>query len=188
MDPVGREAGREDRDGDEEPSKASGPGVAEHQPPVGGNVRAADLDGAVHVLGFVDGRDQVFQKVVYGDGLDAGVDPLWADHNGEALHQVANHLEGDAAGADDDGGAELGDGNAAFPQGLAGFLSGAKVGRKVGLGVSEAAEVDDAVDASLLGGYAEVAGGLQVQFLKAGGPCHAVDEVVGAIDALQGFR
>ena len=101
---------------------------------------------------------------------------------------MANHLEGDAAGADDDGGAELGDGNAAFPQGLAGFLSGAKVGRKVGLGVSEAAEVDDAVDASLLGGYAEVAGGLQVQFLKAGGACHTVDEVVGAIDALQGFR
>ena len=97
---------------------------------------------------------------------------------------MANHLEGDAAGADDDGGAELGDGNAAFPQGLAGFLSGAKVGRKVGLGVSEAAEVDDAVDASLLGGYAEVAGGLQVQFLKAGGASDAVNEVVGAVDAM----
>ena len=59
MDPVGREAGREDRDGDEEPSKASGPGVAEHQPSIGGNVCAADLDGAVHALGFVEGRDQV---------------------------------------------------------------------------------------------------------------------------------
>ena len=75
-----------------------------------------------------------------------------------------------------------------FRRVLAGFLSGAKVGRKVGLAVSEAAEVDDAVDASLLGGYAEVAGGLQVQFLKAGGASDAVNEVVGAVDALQGFR
>ena len=75
-------------------------------------------------------------------------------------------------------------GYAAFPQGLAGFLSGAKVGRKVGLGVSEAAEVDDAVDASLLGGYAEVSSGLKVQFLKAGGASDAVNEVVGAVDAM----
>ena len=85
------------------------------------------------------------QHVADGDRLDARVDPPRADHHGHALGEVADHLEREAAGADDHGGAELRDGHAGLAQRVAGLLPRAQVGREVGGRVAEAAEVDDAL-------------------------------------------
>ena len=123
--PIGGEARRENGDGNHSPAETAGVGVAQHQAAIGGDVCAADFDDAAFALGLVEGGDQVCEEVVDGDGLDAGVDPLGANHNRQAFGQVADHFEGDAAGADDDGGAEFGDGDAAFAQRLAGVLAGA---------------------------------------------------------------
>ena len=55
------------------------------------------------------------------------------------------------------------------------------------MGVAESAQVDNAPDSRIFGGLAEVAGGLEVEFLEAGGAGDAVDEVVGGVDALERF-
>ena len=162
MDPVGGESGREDRDGNHEPAEASGVGVSEHEAAIGGGVCAADFDGLTFATGLIEGGDEVVEKVVDGDGLDAGVYPFGADHDGESFGKVSNHLEGYAAGADDNGGAELGDGDAAFAKSLASMLAGAQVGGEIGLRVAESAEIDDALDACVPGGFAEVACGFEV--------------------------
>jgi hypothetical protein len=63
----------------------------------------------------VQGRDQVVEHVADGDGLDAGVDPAGTHHDRHALGEVADHLERERPGADDDRGAELGDGDTGLP-------------------------------------------------------------------------
>ena len=86
--------------------------------------------------------------------------------------------------ADDDGGAELGHGDAGLAEGVTRLLARAEVLGEPGCRVTEAAEVDDAADASVAGGLGEGAGRADVRFAEAVAPGHAVHEVVGAIDAL----
>ena len=59
---------------------------------------------------------------------------------------------------------------------------------KVGLRVTKAAEVNDAVDPRLLRGPAKVPGGSKVHLIEAGAAGHAVDEVVGNVYAGQCLR
>ena len=81
------------------------------------------------------GGEEVGEGVADGDGLDGVVDPLGGDHGGEAFGEVADHLEGGGAGADDGPGAELGDGEVvgedAADLGAAGEVGGG-VGRRSG--------------------------------------------------------
>ena len=181
VDPVRRERRREHGHRLQVPRETAGVGVAEHHVAVGEHVRAADLHHPARARGHVEGRDQVLEEVVDGDGLHARVHPLRADHHRQTLGEVADHLERDAAGADHDGGAELRDRHAGLAQRLAGLLSRAQVSREVGGGVAEAAEVDDAAHAGLGGGAAEGPRRGEVTLVEALAPRHGVHEVVGHV-------
>ena len=183
--PVRRQGRREHRHRLQVPPEAARSRVPEHHLAVREHVGAADLDDATGALGHVERRDQVAQQVVDGDGLHARVHPLRADHHRQALGEVADHLERDAARADHDRGAELGDGDPGLAQRLAGLLARAKVTRQVGRGVAQAAEVDDASDAGRGRGAAEGPRRGQVALAIALAPGHGVHEVVGHADAGQ---
>ena len=130
------------------------------------------------------GSLQIRQHVADGDGLHARVDPFGRDHDRQAFGQVTHHLERDAPRADDDGGAELGDGDARARQRLAGLLPRGQVPRHPLAPRPESAQIDDVPDPSGAGGLREVLGGQQVAVFEArfGGP-HRMDEVVGGVDA-----
>ncbi len=126
-------------------------GIAEHHLSVGEHIEATDLDDAARTAGsgYVERGDEISQQVIHGDGLDARVDPLWADHHRQTLGEIADHLERDAAGAYDHRRAELGDGHAGLAQSLARLLPRAQVLREVGGGIAEPAEIDQVAHAGL---------------------------------------
>ena len=180
--PVRRQLRREHRHRLQVPPKTPSTRVAEHHLPVGEHVGAAHLDHATGALRHVERRHQVLQQVVDGDGLHARVHPLRADHHGDSLREVADHLERDAAGADDHGGTELGDRHARLAQRLTRLLARAQVLREVGGGVAEPSEVDDAAHAGVGRGAAEGPRRGQVALVEPLPPRHGVHEVVRDVD------
>ena len=155
-DPVGRQPRRQQGDRDDEPVGEPGDrGVALHHLAVGEDLGAADVERAVDVGGHRRAADEVPQHVADRDGLDAGADPARGDHHGEALGEVAQHLEGRGARSQDDRRAQHGRGDAAGEEDLADLLAGVEVPRQqLALGV-EAAEVDDPAHAHLARGPGE---------------------------------
>ena len=170
MDPVRRQHRSEHRHRLQAPAQTARLRVAEHHVAVGAHVGAADLDHAAGALRHVQGLHEVPQQVVHADGLHLRVHPLRADHHRQTLGEVADHLEGDAPGPHDDGGAELGDRHAGLTQRVAGLVARAQMVGDVGLGVAEAAEVDDAADAGVGGGAGEAPRRRDVALVEAA-PC-----------------
>ena len=91
--------------------------------------------------------------------------------------------------ADHDGGAELRDRHAGLAQRLAGLLPRAQVLGEVGGGVAEAAEVDDAAARRrAAAALPKALAAAEVALAEALAPGHAVHQVVGDADAVQGRR
>jgi hypothetical protein len=135
-------------------------------------------------------RDQVADQVVPVNRLAGGVDPPRADHERQTLDQLDHHLEGSAAGAEDDPGAQLGHRDAARPEDLADLPAALEVlggDRRV---VPEAPEIDDPLDARRPRGIGKA---LRCRPLLLGqSPAsrrarpHGVDKVVRDPDPLEG--
>lgn len=189
-DPVAGEPRGEDGDGQDEPlGQPVDAGVAAHHVEVGEDVGAADVEGAADLGGHAGAADQVAQYVADGDGLDPGAHPAGGDHHGQSFGQVAEHLEGGRAGADDDGGAEHRGGDAGVQEDASDLGAGAQMGREVPVGNAargESAQVDDAADAGGAGLLGEVPGGQAVGVLEVPPGAEGVHEVVGDVHVLQG--
>ena len=89
------------------PADADLPRVLPHQLLVGDRVGAADLEYRAALELDVERRDQVGEHVLDRDRLRCRAHPARRDHHGQALDQLANHLEGEAARADHDRRPEL---------------------------------------------------------------------------------
>ena len=162
--------GGEERHRDQPAPQPPLPGVLEHDVAVGHDVGTADLVHALRPRRQVAGREHVGDEVVDGDRLGAHVHPPRTDHHGQALHERAHHLVGEAAGSDDDGRAQLHDGDPARPEHVPGLLPAAEVLRQLGLvRRPQAAEVDDPAHARRVGRLPEVTGGGLVQGREARG-------------------
>ncbi len=180
----------EDRDGEDQAfGQSVDDGVAAHHVEVREDLGAADVEGAADVAGHPGTADQVAQHVADGDGLDAGAHPARGDHHGQPLGEVAEHLEGRRAGADDDGGAEHGGGDPGVEEDAPYLGAGAQVGREGVAGDpagGESAQVDDAAHAGGAGLLGEGARGPAVGLLEVAPGAQGVHEVVGDVDALHG--
>ena len=75
--------------------------------PVGDAVGPADLDDPAPVEVELDRLDEVVEHVLDRDRLGQGPHPARRDHDRQPVDQRADHLEGGAAGADDDRRAQL---------------------------------------------------------------------------------
>ena len=153
---------------------------------VGQHVRAADLDDAPGARGRVQRGDQVVEHVANGDGLNARVEPARADHHRQALGQVADDFERQAAGAHDHWRAKLRHRHAGFAQHGAGFLARTQMFGEGSVGVAQAAQIDDALDASRFGGRRKIPRGQHIPLLEVAPARHAVDQVERHLHALQG--
>jgi hypothetical protein len=138
--PVG-EARCHDRHRDHQAPQAAQPGVRSHHVAIGQHVGATDLDDA-RDLGVVGRPDQVVEHVADADGLAARGHPAGGDHDGQPLGEMAEDLERGAAGADDHGGAELGDGHAVRGQLGARRVAAGQMVRQARGVVTETAEED----------------------------------------------
>lgn len=180
----------EDRYGqDETPGQPVDPGVAAHHVEVGEDVGAADVEGAADLGRHAGAADQVAQYVADADGLDPGAHPAGGDHHGQSLGQVAEHLEGGRARADDDGGTEHRGGDPGVQEDAPDLCAGAQMGREVPVGNparGESAQVDDAADAGGAGLLGEVPCGQSVGVLEVAPRAEGVHEVVGDVHVLQG--
>ena len=156
--------------------------VPEHHLAVGEDVGAADLDDPTGACRGVEAGRKVLEHVADRDGLHARVDPARADHHRQTFGEIADHLERQAAGADDHGGAHLGHRDAAAAQRRACLLARAQVLGEVALRVAEAAEVDDAADAGSGRRRAELPRQPDVPLPIALRSLEAVDEVVRDVD------
>lgn len=189
-DPVAGQPRGEDRYGQDEPlGQPVDAGVAAHHVEVGEDVGAADVEGSADLGRHPGAADQVAQHVADGDGLDTGAHPAGGDHHGQPLGQVAEHLEGGRAGADDDGGAEHRGGDPGGQEDAPDLGAGAQMGRELAVGHparGESAQVDDAADAGGAGLLGEVPRGQAVGVLEVAPGAEGVHEVVGDVDAPQG--
>ena len=94
VDPVRRQARGQHRDRQHRPSRQLRHlGEALHHLQVGQDVGAADVERPVDLGRQRHRLDQVVQDVADGDGLDAVVHPGRREHHGQALGEVAQHLE-----------------------------------------------------------------------------------------------
>ena len=101
-DPVTRQGGREERRLDDEaPGEMSHGGVPLHHLLVREDLGAADVEGAVDVGRQLRAADEVPQHIPDRDWLDPRRQPLRCDHRRETLGEIAQHLEGRRAGAED---------------------------------------------------------------------------------------
>ena len=91
-------------------------------------------------------RAETIQEVLDGDRLDAGVNPLGADHDRQTLNKVTDHLERDAARADDYGGPEFRDRDTRLAERLSCLLPRAKVQGQLGFRLAQSTKVDDTAD------------------------------------------
>ncbi len=126
----------------------------------------------------------VLEQVLQRDRRRLRLHPLRRHHQRQVVHQVADHLVGRRAGANDDAGPDLGDGHRAAAQPLAGVAARHQV-LGVGLVGHQAAQVDDAAHAGSGRGGSEVLGGLQVQAAEVAPGGHRVHQVPGGVDALE---
>ncbi len=184
--PEAGQAGGEDRHGhDETPVQPRHPRVPGHHVPVGEDVRPADVEGPVHVVRQARAADQQPQHVPYGDGLDAGAHPAGRDHHREPFGQVAQHLEGGRARADDHGGTQDGGRHPGRQQHAAHFRPGPQVRGEPVLGHSggrETAEIHDAPHTGCLRPFPEDAGRAAVGVLEVLAAAERVHQVVGHVD------
>ena len=132
--------------------------VLAHQVAVARAVPTANLEHLVRVAGQVERGDEVGEQVIDADWLRLGAHPARADHHGEPLDQGPDHLEREAARADDDRGAEFDDRHAALAQRLAGLEAALQVLAQRAIVVGESAKVDDAAQPGPSRGATEGAG------------------------------
>jgi hypothetical protein len=100
-EPVGGEPGRQDGHGEDDPPETALLGVGLHHLAVGEDVGASDFDDLAGKVLPLQGGREVAEDVGDGDGLAPAVHPAGGHHDGKALHEVTDRLEGEAAGADD---------------------------------------------------------------------------------------
>jgi hypothetical protein len=103
----------------------------------------------------LDRQAESGQEVLYqigdGDRLRLDRDPARRNHDGEAFHEGADHVEGEASRADDDGRPEFEGLHAAGAQDLADFLPALQVGGEPAA-IPQPSQVDEALDAGVSGG------------------------------------
>ena len=183
IDPVRRQArGEVGNVDDRAGGQAAHPGIRRDHLAVGGDLGSADL---VHA-GIDDERaHEVVDEIACGDGLDPGVHPAGAHHEGQPFGEVPQHLERDAAAADHHGGPQLHHRHPGIADRGPHLLAAAEV---LGAGiVTEPADVDDARHRGGGRRPSEPRGQLQVAGAEvvAG---HGVDEVIGAVAAREELR
>lgn len=191
-DPEAGQAGREDRHGDDQPGrKARHLRVPQHHVPVGQHIGPADVEGTAHVVGHARAAHEDAQHVPHRDGLDPGVHPAGGDHGGQAFGEIAQHLEGGRARADDDGGPQHGGGDTRAQQDAPDLGTRPQMRGQAPLGHAlggEAAQVDDAPHARSPGPCPEVPRGLTLRLLEVAARTEGVHQVVRDADAAHGAR
>ena len=107
--------------------------------------------------------DEVADHVVDRDRLGPGAHPAGRDHRRQVVDQLPGHLPGDAAGADDDAGAQHGHRHAGRAEQALDLAPAAQVRGERLVVAAEAAEVDDLLHPGRGGGRTEGARGLGVE-------------------------
>ena len=183
-EPEAGEAGRQQGHGDHQAAEPPLARVLPHQVAVGDGLRSPDLEDLVSGAFQVEGGAEVLQQVLDRDGLGGDVHPLRRDHDGEPLHEGPDHLEGEAARADDDGGPELQDLRARAPQDLGDLEAAPEMGGEILAAFAESPEVDDPVHAGPARLAGEVEGRPAVLLHEIAPGAHGVDHVVGRPDSV----
>ena len=164
-------------------AQAAQPRVQPHHLAVRHHLGTADVEGLILVAGQIDGGSEVAHHVVDGDRLRRRVHPARADHHRQPLHQRPDHLERQAAGADDDRGAELDHRDAGRAQVPPGLGTAAQMRRQRRGVVGQSAQIDDAPHAGSGRGAAEIDGGPAIQGREVGTRPHRVHQVERRVDA-----
>lgn len=189
--PVAGQAGREHGHRQDEATRQTRHGgVTEHHVAVREHLRPADVEGPADVRGHAGAADQGAQHVPDGDGLDPGVHPARSDHDGQAFGEVAQHLEGGRAGADDHGRAQHRGRYAGVQEDAAHLGTRAQVRRQFPLGDTgrgEPSEIDDASYSGGTGPLPEDSRRPPVGLLEVASRAQRVHQVVGDIDAPHGL-
>jgi hypothetical protein len=105
----------------------------------------------------VEGGQEVPHQVGHGDRLRLDRDPARRDHDRQAFHEGADHLEGEAPRADDDGRPEFDGRHPAGAQNLAHFLPALQVGGEPAAAIPQASQVDEALDPGVSRGLPKMA-------------------------------
>ena len=147
-EPEARQPRGEERHRDDPAADAELPRVLAHQLLVGDPVGPADLEHHAVLELDVESRDEVVEHVLDRDRLCLGAHPARRDHHRQALDQLAEHLEGEAARADHDRGPELDRLHTRVGENAADLLATRKVAREIAAG-AEPTEVDDPAHARL---------------------------------------
>ncbi len=181
--PETRQVGREHRHRNQPAAQPALPGVLAHQVAVRDDVGATDFEYFMVGRLAVERRLEIAEHVINRNWLGRKSHPGRRDHHRQPLDQRADHLERQAAAADDDRRAKLRDRNARFAQARARVESRAEVWRQFFVRIGETAQIDDASDASGTGGGAEVDGGYPLGVFEAFCPAERVRQVVRRFDA-----
>ena len=154
-----RESGGEDWHGDEaSPRESRRLGVEGHHLGVADDVGATDLVDARRHAPIGDRLDQQLEDVADGNRLASGRDPSRRHHDGEHVHQVAQHLEAGRPGTDHHPRTQLDDFDTGRRQRLADGVAATQVDAEGITITSQAAQVDDAAHSDLGGVTGEVPG------------------------------
>jgi hypothetical protein len=114
------------------------------------------------------------------------LNPPRRNHHRQPLHQRANHLERQAAGADDDGCPQFNHRHALGTQALPHLVPAAQVRRQIRIVLAQAAEIDDPPHARGGGGSGIIIRRNSILFFKIARRPHRMDEVVRGVDSLHG--
>ena len=147
-----------------------------------------DLYYAARGPGLLQAVDKVGKRVPHRKRLTAHLREAADGNYRQALHQVAYHLEGNAARADYHGGSELGDRCAVRAQYVPHAAARGKVpGKRVPL-LAEPAEIDYPAAAGGGRGPGEIQGRKLLHLFKTGEGGHGMDQVIGCVDPGQRRR
>ena len=175
---------RQQRHRHEQAAQPAEPRVFAHHPAIGDNFGSADLeDRAVTVVRQVECGFEVREHVGDGDGLRQRRDPARADHHRKPFDERLNHFKRQAAGADDDGGAKLDDGDAARSEHVTGFHAALEMGRERPCAAGQSAQIHDPLHACARGGASEVVGGAAIDVREVGSAAHRVHQVIRGVHA-----
>src|ERR1700744_5679766 len=126
-----------------------------HDLVVGENLRAADVEDACSSFGMFEHAGEIPKNISNADGLARRAHPLGSDHDGKALHEVAQNFERSGAGADDHRGAEGSYRDSAVDQSLFDGAARREMLAESGARLAETPEINDALDACPFGGIGE---------------------------------
>ena len=185
-EPEAGEARGQQRYGEHQAAEPALAGVLPHEVAVRDAVGASDLEDLVGVGLQVEGGGEVLQQVRDRYGLGRDLHPLRRHHEGEALHEGADHLEGETPRADDDGSPELEDLHPRLPEDLGDLEAAPKMRGELLASIAESAEVDDAAHSGTAGLLCEIAGGPAVLLLEVTRRAHGVHHVEGGANAVHG--